>query len=109
MANNVGLQAQIAMNSSPFGKIQKPTKEGMKTFYDLMLQLSLAIASGPNKKDVETIGGQTYDFSDPEKTQGNLTMADFNLQNYSASMQFLLKVESTYINDTFKQAAQLVG
>jgi len=88
---------------------EKPLKEGLQSFYKTMLQLSLAIATGPTSSEKITVNGREYDFSTPAKSQEAMINAQYQYDNVSQAMHFLLKIESTYYSDIFKEASRILG
>ena len=40
---------------------------------------------------------------------GTIARADFNVQAYSQAIQFILKVDVTYITDLYKEAGRMIG
>ncbi|MEK7377219.1 MAG: hypothetical protein AABZ57_08700 [Candidatus Margulisiibacteriota bacterium] len=100
----------FAASAAGMPRIKTPIKEGLKSFYDAMFSLAVAAADAGAGKGTEVqIGGTNYDFSNTLELAGTIAKADFNVQAYSQAIQFILKVDVTYINDLFKEAGRMVG
>lgn len=110
MATNNVNNMSFATSTSGTPAMKTPIKEGLKSFYDAMFSLAVgAAAAGAGNGENLQVGGETYDFTNTVDMAGTIARADFNVQAYSQAIQFILKVDVTYINDLFKQAGQMVG
>ena len=110
MATNNVNNTSFATSTSGTPQMKTPIKEGLKSFYDAMFALAVGAAdAGAGKGTDIQVGGTNYDFSNAVDLAGTIAKADFNVQAYSQAIQFILKVDVTYINDLFKQAGQMIG
>ena len=110
MATNNINNMSFAATATGTPQMKTPIKDGLKNFYDAMFSLAVAAAdAGAGRGEEIQIGGETYDFTNSVDLAGTIAKADFNVQAYSQAIQFILKVDVTYINDLFKEAGRMVG
>ena len=110
MATNNVNNLTIASTATGTPQVKAPIKEGLKSFYDAMFSLALAAANaGAGNGEEIQVGGTSYDFTNSVELAGTIAKADFNVQAYSQAIQFILKVDVTYITDLYKEAGRMVG